>query len=630
MSNSAQSTAASIVISAGSADANSAVVWARSASPFTGSVEIKATNPAGASKTYAVQSDAKAAHTIKKLITDLQPNTTYQYTFSASGNSSGTALKSLVGTFKTAPKPTTAAPVRFGFSSCADSAYAPFHSVADIDKQKLDFFVIQGDAIYEDDVKKNQTIVSNEVPAPFNPATPNTPDTAKLNATKAALDRKFLENISPTNPQNVANGNLTDLYRSTGIYATYDNHEMVDTALEAGGAPKNGITHVSWPAVEASKTPNNTAIRGGSFFREGLDASPQNLVNKSKTFLNQRPEHKGLVNTWFENMPERNRGTIISSDPRENGLQKLYYAQPWGKHAIMINVDDRTFRDAKITALKTTKDSLGNITRISEDDVTDSSIDGNTSSGRTILGAKQLTWLKQTLSNAQKDGTTWKFVSISSPIDITGKPGDSGKPEQGKLDVDAKSWWGNYRAERNELLKYIADNKINNVVFLSGDDHEGRVARLSYAPDGKIDNLTNYKAVPHAFTIVSSPIGASRPGGFVNAIKTAKDGLTGIAANYAAEFNNSGLLPIGLGKDFPGLTSLTRHGIAGYSADVKNPKLIDFWTPNSFNYGVIDVDSTGKLKASLRGIPPTDKNAFPASAPAVEDLLSFSIAPVLA
>jgi phosphodiesterase/alkaline phosphatase D-like protein len=46
-------------------------------------------------------------------------------------------------------------------------------------------------------------------------------------------------------------------------------------------------------------------------------------------------------------------------------------------------------------------------------------------SHRTFLGATQLAWLKQTLLDAQNNGTTWKFVSVSDPIDQLGPIGGS-------------------------------------------------------------------------------------------------------------------------------------------------------------------------------------------------------------
>jgi len=42
---------------------------------------------------------------------------------------------------------------------------------------------------------------------------------------------------------------------------------------------------------------------------------------------------------------------------------------------------------------------------------------------RTMLGATQLAWLKQTLLDAEAAGVPWKLVGVSSPIDQLGPVG---------------------------------------------------------------------------------------------------------------------------------------------------------------------------------------------------------------
>ena len=44
---------------------------------------------------------------------------------------------------------------------------------------------------------------------------------------------------------------------------------------------------------------------------------------------------------------------------------------------------------------------------------------------------------------------------------------------------------GGYRAERNALLKFIADHHVQNVVFLATDDHQNRINELLYSPSGQ-------------------------------------------------------------------------------------------------------------------------------------------------
>ena len=157
--------------------------------------------------------------------------------------------------------------------------------------------------------------------------------------------------------------------------------------------------------------------------------------------------------------------------------------------------------------------------------------------GRTILGATQLAWLKRTLLNAQATHTTWKFVSVSDPIDQIGPIGGtlsgivntSGNiANYSPVNSDGgKAWVGGYRAERNDLLKFIADNNITNVVFLATDDHQNRINELTYSPTGATEDQSTYVKVPYTFSIVAGPLGATGPDLFLyhdfTSIKTMAD-----------------------------------------------------------------------------------------------------------
>lgn len=109
-------------------------------------------------------------------------------------------------------------------------------------------------------------------------------------------------------------------------------------------------------------------------------------------------------------------------------------------------MDDRGYRDVKFL---TSSDSAGN------DDTRRNPL-GADSPDRNMLGAEQFAWLKQELLAAKQKGTAWIFLAISSPIDALGAPGQDGAIEAAQTSVDAKSWWGGYRHERNELL-YSSD-----------------------------------------------------------------------------------------------------------------------------------------------------------------------------
>jgi hypothetical protein len=241
---------------------------------------------------------------------------------------------------------------------------------------------------------------------------------------------------------------------------------------------------------------------------------------------------------------------------------------------------------------------------------------------RTYLGATQLAWLKQTLLDAQNDGTTWKFVSVSDPIDQLGPIGGALTGTLTSVNADGgKSFIGGYRAERNSLLKFIADNHITNVVFLSTDDHQNRINELYYSPSGQTNVQSSYVKVPYTFAIVCGPLGATGPDAitdhsFAN-VKAIADSLA--TAQIAA-----GIDPIGL-QNYPGLHNLTRDSdpTAG-----TNPQPVDFYSPDTFNFTVLDVSANGKtLTVSSIGMNSTAQNAGIeyANGPQARTLFSFQI-----
>src|SRR5262249_21394967 len=157
-------------------------------------------------------------------------------------------------------------------------------------------------------------------------------------------------------------------------------------------------------------------------------------------------------------------------DPRSDGTQKMYFAQQWGANSLFINVDDRTNRDIRL------RNASGDDTGPRADNP-----------GRTMLGKTELAWLEQQLLDAQAKDVVWKMVGVSSPIDQIGPIGGA-LPGVAVGSDGGKSWIGGYRAERNTLLKFIADNHIDHVVFLSTDDHQLRVNELRYSPTGDTAN----------------------------------------------------------------------------------------------------------------------------------------------
>ena len=541
-------------VAAGDVTQNSAILWTRTTNQITQQgtvtnlkVEVS-TDPSFQSgvKTFQGSTDPTRDFTLKLEATGLQPGVDYYYRFQTAGQDT-----SAIGTFKTAPASTAQVAVKFGFSGDVDGKWRPYGSLSNLAAQNLDYFVFLGDTLYE-----TVTARSAATADPF------------VDPAQALADyqRKYRENLQPTNPGGFP-GDQT-LYQSQGTYILLDNHELGNKQFINGGAP------------------------AGTGNGSGVDATnPVNDVNKSGTYINDTVGFKSLLQAYDNYQPIRETTISAPSDPRTDGTQKLYYSQQWGANEIFINVDDRSYRDIR---LKNADGSDDTGVRADNPD-------------RTMLGKTQLAWLEQTLLDAQKQGTPWKVVSVSSPIDEGGE--DSGK-----------SWTGGYRAERNELLKFIADNKIQNVVFLSADDHQNRINELTYFTDPS--NPATRTRVPGVFTIVAGPIGAGGPDvvtdhSFAN-IQTLTDAV--VAKDAAKGFD-----PLGLDPTNPLIRNVYREFDPSANTS-RSP--VDFYSPDTFNYVTLDVSADGKtLAVNNYGINSYAANTFPepSAANPVRRILGFEI-----
>jgi phosphodiesterase/alkaline phosphatase D-like protein len=573
-------------VAAGDATTSSEILWTRTVDASTkqgirADLTVQVSTDSSfktIAKTYTGVSDPNRDYTVKVDATGLNSNTKYYYRFLTGGGDT-----SAVGTFKTAADITAKVGVKFAFSGDADGLMRPYVSTQNFKNLNLDYFLFEGDTIYETtsglgtQAAPGNNFSATAVPSLTNGLLPIT----DANASQAFIDysRKYLENLQPTTPGGFAG--LTTLYASQGNYTLLDNHELGNRQLINGGAPL---------ALASDTTVNNQNGSNNSSY----DA------NKTGTFINDSTGFKTLVQAYSNYQPIRETTISAPNDPRTDGTQQLYLAQQWGRNSLFLNLDTRSYRDVRLKQADGSTDETGS--RADNPD-------------RTMLGKTQLAWLKQTLLDAQKNGTIWKFVATSDPIDQIGAIGSGAD--------GGKSWMGGYRAERNDLLKFIADNGIKNVVFMATDDHQTRINELTYTDNGV------EKVLPNAISVVDGPIGATGPDTVTNHSFSNLQTLASNLANtqIAAKVNPIGLDPTttpfkNLKRDKDGtLTAVTLTG--NFATDAVN-----FYSPDTFNYTIFDISPDGKtLNVNVQGINSYVKNTFPepSTTGPVRDILSFSL-----
>ncbi len=610
-------------VASGDADSSSAILWTRTNEGVAANLTAQVATDLAFSTRVAFNTvvDPTKDCTAKVSATGLAYGTKFYYRFVVTGSSETSGI----GTFKTAPAANTSSPLHFAFSGDNDGLIRPYALASLIPAQNLDFYINLGDVIYENASNlttsgahngaswlnspsvtlSNDSLSFNGVPRAFIPAGTPFATGAQL---KADYEKKYRENFLPVNTG--GQNSLQVLYASQGNYTTWDNHELGNRKYIDGGAPAGGSV--------GGTAGTDMASGRGADARDNVGGNVNDVNTSATDIMNRAPGWQILRDTFLSYQPMADRGTVSApNDPRTNGTKQLYSSQKWGKNAIYINTDARSYRDIRLKSANASADDTG--------------VRAN-NPNRTYLGATQLAWLQQNLLDAQNSGATWKFVSISDPIDqigpISSALGLQNLPSFGAgstyspVNSDGgKSFIGGYRAERNNLLKFIADNHITNVVFMATDDHQNRINEVTYSPSGQLSTQSSYVKVPYCFSIVCGPLGATGPDLITNhTFSMAQQYANSIAAAQQA----AGVETLGL-IGYPGLKNLVRDG---HPAASTSPEPVDFYSPDTFNFTTLDVSADGKtLSVSSIGMDATAQNAGIeyANGPQAKTVFSFQI-----
>jgi len=268
---------------------------------------------------------------------------------------------------------------------------------------------------------------------------------------------KYDENLSARFDSNV----MAELNASTPILATFDDHEIVDNF--AGGA-----------------------IPGQSPDAPDVHPLEPPLFTDDVNFVNETQAYQDAMQAFGEYHPIRSELWDTPNDVRMHGKPKFYRKATYGSDAIVLISDARSFRDAPLPVITDPFDA----------NQVDDFLAGTFDPNRTMLGRAQIDCLKNDLFYSQQDGITWKFVIIPEPIQNFGI-------------IGAEDRFEGYAAERTELLKFIHENSIENVVFIAADFHGTIVNNLAYQEllTEAAEDAVVIESVPiSAFEVVTGPV----------------------------------------------------------------------------------------------------------------------------
>jgi alkaline phosphatase D len=301
------------------------------------------------------------------------------------------------------------------------------------------------------------------------------------------------------------------------------------------------------------------------------------------TRKNRTPLYQNGLQSFHEYMPIESRTyTNTGSDARTDGLPELYRARTYGQTAGVIVTDARSFRDPGLPAPANITDpvAVGNY------------IAATYTPGRTMLGGRQLSQIQADLLAMQASGVTWKFINVAEPIQNLGV-------------LNASDRFEGYAAERSQLLGFIEQAGITNVVFVAADIHGTLVNDLQYGVPAPGGGLAQRKI--NAFEITTGSLGFAAPFGPTVAGIAAALSLPGALplTTYNAlprsqqEAYITGLINaqvLALGYNAVGLQDSTLNGVqllqGGYSAT------------NTYGWTEFDIDPiTQALTVTTYGVP---------------------------
>ncbi|MEM7032676.1 MAG: alkaline phosphatase D family protein [Chloroflexota bacterium] len=219
-------------------------------------------------------------------------------------------------------------------------------------------------------------------------------------------------------------------------------------------------------------------------FAGGLDPTLDSRFDNSGSYINETNLFNAALDAFTEYNPIEDISYGTTGDPVTANKQKLYRYRTYGDDAAIFVLDTRSFRDGQLAAPEANAIS---ITTFLNDSIA--------LTDRTIFGDQQFVDLKTDLLQAEADGLTWKFIMVPDPIQNLGL-------------FKAEDRFEGYAAERNALLRFIDENNIDNVVFISAGLHGTVVNNLTYQ-----DTFASAHIPTTAFEVIAGPVAIDPPAG---------------------------------------------------------------------------------------------------------------------
>ncbi len=454
----------------------------------------------------------EADHTVRLLVNGLKPDTYYYYRFIA-----GSDQSLFSGRTRTAPLRDAKRSVRFAFLCCQNyeqGYYGAYRRLVNDDiaakpEDRIEFVLHLGDFIYEHtgDVPVGETPARHVGPLPDG-SMPWVPDGKRTNwqaggqTPETLADYRFLYKLYLTDP---------DLQAARARFPfihTWDDHEF---------------TNDCWQAHD-------------TYFGDGEPAQQRKLAANQAWFefipalLSDAPDFGGIKSPARDLVPVKVRNAPMGEPDgnfllqgEENlkaiGSLTIYRAFSWGAMLDLVITDLRSYRSPPVMTEEVKAFVKGaplppvRIVQL---------LDAGRTAGNgeppeklvykdrelanprrhaphgTHMGGPQKAWFKSVMTASTARWRVWanSVPALAMRIDFSSLP--LAGLEDGYVGVDS---WQGYPGELKELMGFLKEARIGNVVSCSGDYHAHIAGRLPVDPDAE---SFSYSAVEFVTTGISS------------------------------------------------------------------------------------------------------------------------------
>ncbi|ACY13804.1 alkaline phosphatase D family protein [Haliangium ochraceum] len=482
-------------VASGDPRETSVVLWTRvvSLEEDTGPVDVHVHMSESADFTALIVDEtvtvaADSDHTLRMVVTGLSPAKRYFYRFVAGEDHSD------VGRTLTAPPADDTAPVRMAWVSCQDFTAGFFGSYREIIKadearaesEQLQFVVHLGDFIYETRADDFQTALDEQFQSiELRDADGELRTVEQFPSGSAGAGREFartLDDYRHLYKTVLSDSNLRAARARWPFIVTWDDHEFTNDAWQTQanyddstvGEPsqkRKVAANQAW--FEYIPTQLDGALGVEGVTQHAADFTPTNVDDVAYSEVDSDNQ-----------VTEPNSMMAVES-------MTIYRSFRYGRHVELVMTDERSYRSDHPLPEQVTEGSplffaARNLLPVDMVDVLDQGMTANggeppatipnlpevanprlSSPVGTILGPKQKAWWKATM---QGSDATWKVWGNEVPLmRLVANNGTAGFLAVDRyLTADA---WDGYGSERKELMAFLRDNQIDNVVVITGDIH---------------------------------------------------------------------------------------------------------------------------------------------------------------